>query len=294
MLSCIRPVFWCLYWAYCLCKAVFYIRPNSVRWLKAVLLCWGHHSLALKGQPWSNRPLLGSKHCQQQGRICIAFSDLQSLRHLICNLVVLCKSLQKDAMVNSATCHVIMAGVFAERDWMWFERTVHRLFDDPGSNNSKAEYCRLCRDLWKTRQSHGNSGFMIFSFLKCWVVQVHHRLMRALWLILQTSLCWVKVKEALQWFYMSVNLAGMVSTTQPGKQLFNVFCVSGGTLSCLRKLLYFHHLGFLQKKTQTVSQQNDCIYKCGCLPGRESQFIHFWKIWPEIQDPVLFEHYTGL
>lgn len=63
----------------------------------------------------------------------------------------MCKSPQIDnVMVYSAICHVIMTGLFAERDWMRFGRTVHQFFDDPdpGGNRCKKEYvCWLCGDL---------------------------------------------------------------------------------------------------------------------------------------------------
>lgn len=131
-----------------------------------MLLLWRHHSLAFKGtapvQPPSARiktlPTAGQRDVRS------ILSDLESLRHLICSSVVMCKSLQIDsATVYSATCHVIMTGLFAEGDWMWFGRTVHQLFDDPdpGGNNGKKEYvCTLCRDVWKTRQSQWKlSGF---------------------------------------------------------------------------------------------------------------------------------------
>ena len=52
-------------------------------------------------------------------------------------------------------CHVIMTGVLADRDWIWFRRTVHQLFDDPDLDGNNVDNCE--------RQKEGKlSGLMDF------------------------------------------------------------------------------------------------------------------------------------
>lgn len=153
---CIRP---CQHRQPCLCEVVFFffIQPNSARW---------HHSLAFKETASIQPPSVQIKTLRVKGRrTCIASSLTSRLWDTsFCSSVVMCKFLQIDnVMVYSATCHIIMTGLFAKRHWTWYGKTVHQLFDDLNprakNDNGITEYIlctvglRLVKDKAKSMET---------------------------------------------------------------------------------------------------------------------------------------------